>query len=157
MGTMLSSLGEGLALTKAAGIETKLLLEVLTKAIGHPTPLLPPPHPLYPPHTHTSMAPYQVLDLGAMACPLFKLKGPKMLAADYAPAFPLKHACKDVRLAVGLGASLGLGLPIAAAADAAMARAIADGLGDSDFAAVCAPEPRLDAPYPSHGSVVSSR
>lgn len=53
MGTMLASLGEGLALTSAAGIAPKLLLEVL--------------------------------DLGAMACPLFKLKGPKMLASDCTP------------------------------------------------------------------------
>jgi len=104
MGTMLSSLGEGLALTKAAGIEAKLLLDVL--------------------------------DLGAMACPLFKLKGPKMLASDYAPAFPLKHARKDVRLALGLGSSLGLGMPVAAAADVAMLGAVESGLGDQDFAAV---------------------
>ena len=104
MGTMLASLGEGLSLTKEAGIEAKLLLEVL--------------------------------DLGAMACPLFKLKGPKMLSSDYAPAFPLKHAEKDVKLAVALGQSLGLGLPIAAKAGTAMRAAIAQGLGDYDFAAV---------------------
>ena len=53
--------------------------------------------------------------------PMFKLKGPKMIAADFTPNFPLKHAEKDVRLAVALGGSLGLGLPIAAAADAAEA------------------------------------
>ena len=103
MGTMLASLGEGLSLTAAAGIEPKLLLEVL--------------------------------DLGAMACPLFKLKGPKMLAADYAPAFPLKHAEKDVKLAVQLGALYDLGLPVAATADRAMLAAMAKGLGDNDFAA----------------------
>ena len=104
MGVMLSSLGEGLSLTKAAGVEAQLLLEVL--------------------------------DLGAMACPLFKLKGPKMLASDYAPAFPLKHAEKDVKLAVALGRSLGLGLPIAATADVSMRAAMSQGLGDNDFAAV---------------------
>ena len=92
MGTMLASLGEGLALTSAAGIEAKLLLEVL--------------------------------DLGAMACPLFKLKGPKMLAGDYVPAFPLKHAEKDVKLAVELGAMLGQPLPVAATTDAMMLRAM---------------------------------
>ena len=78
----------------------------------------------------------QVLELGVMNNPMFKLKGPKMIAADFTPNFPLKHAEKDVRLAVALGGSLGLGLPIAAAADAAMNRGIAQGLGDQDFAAV---------------------
>ena len=77
----------------------------------------------------------EVLDLGAMACPLYKLKGPKMLAGDYAPAFPLKHAQKDVKLAIGLGSALGVSLPVAASADATMRSAMAKGLGDSDFAA----------------------
>ena len=104
MGTMLASLGEGLSLTAAAGIEAKLLLEVL--------------------------------DLGVMACPMYKLKGPKMLASDYVPNFPLKHAQKDVRLAVNLGASLGLGLPVAAATDVTMLASMAKGFGDYDFAAV---------------------
>lgn len=80
----------------------------------------------------------EVLELGAMACPLFKLKGPKMLAADYAPAFPLKHAEKDVKLAVAMGRQYGLGLPVASTADGAMLAAMAKGLGDSDFAATCA-------------------
>ena len=104
MGTILASLGEGLALTKAAGIEPKLLLEVL--------------------------------DLGVMSCGLLKLKGPKMLAGDYVPNFPLRHAHKDVKLAIGLASSLGLGLPVAAGTDAAMRPAIASGLGDEDFAAM---------------------
>ena len=77
----------------------------------------------------------QVLDLGAMANPMFKLKGPKMLAADHAPHFPLEHAEKDVRLAGELGAQLGLALPVAATADAAMKKSIAAGHGRLDFSA----------------------
>lgn len=39
----------------------------------------------------------EVLDLGAMSNPMFRLKGPKMLANDHAPNFPLKHAQKDMK------------------------------------------------------------
>jgi 3-hydroxyisobutyrate dehydrogenase-like beta-hydroxyacid dehydrogenase len=38
-----------------------------------------------------------VLDLGAMANPMFKLKGPKIIAQEFEPHFPLKHAQKDMR------------------------------------------------------------
>ena len=60
---------------------------------------------------------------------MFKIKGPLMQQANFAPNFPLEHAEKDMRLAVAHGASLGLGLPVAAAADEAMKRAMAEGLG----------------------------
>ena len=33
---------------------------------------------------------FQVLDLAAVANPMFKLKGPKMLKGDHAPNFPLQ-------------------------------------------------------------------
>jgi hypothetical protein len=49
-----------------------------------------------------------VLDLGAMACPLFKMKGPNMIKDSFPPHFPLKHAQKDMRLALELSASLGM-------------------------------------------------
>ena len=60
----------------------------------------------------------KVLDLGIMANGLFKLKGPKMLAGDHAPNFPLKHAQKDMRFALALGDQVGTALPLAAAANA---------------------------------------
>ena len=44
-----------------------------------------------------------VVALGAIAAPMFALKGPAMLARSYAPAFPLKHQQKDLRLALALG------------------------------------------------------
>ncbi|KAL1515278.1 hypothetical protein AB1Y20_001910 [Prymnesium parvum] len=78
----------------------------------------------------------QVLDLGAIANPMFKLKGPKMLASDHAPNFPLKHAEKDMRLAVELGKSQGLELPVASTADSVMQKAMAAGHQDKDFSSV---------------------
>ena len=79
----------------------------------------------------------QVLELGAVATPMYKLKGPKMIAGDHAPNFPLQHAHKDMRLAVELGTAVGVGLPVSATAEAAMKRARDDdGLGESDFSAV---------------------
>lgn len=39
----------------------------------------------------------KVLDLGAMANPMFKMKGPNMINDSFAPHFPLKHAQKDMK------------------------------------------------------------
>jgi hypothetical protein len=44
-----------------------------------------------------------VLSKGAMACPLFAMKGPSMTKGEFPPAFPLKHQQKDMRLACELG------------------------------------------------------
>lgn len=44
-----------------------------------------------------------VVSLGAIANPMFALKGPAMMAGNYPPAFPLKHSSKDMRLALALG------------------------------------------------------
>ena len=38
-----------------------------------------------------------MLDLGAMANPMFKMKGPNMINDSFAPHFPLKHAQKDMK------------------------------------------------------------
>uniref|UniRef100_A0A6V1VYN4 6-phosphogluconate dehydrogenase NADP-binding domain-containing protein n=1 Tax=Heterosigma akashiwo TaxID=2829 RepID=A0A6V1VYN4_HETAK len=78
-----------------------------------------------------------ILDLGAMANPMFKLKGPAMAApgAAYPAAFPLKHAQKDMKFALALAAQLGVELPVAAAANAAYEQVLG-AHGDSDFAAV---------------------
>jgi glyoxylate/succinic semialdehyde reductase len=48
-----------------------------------------------------------VLDLGAIANPMFKMKGPALSARAFPPAFPLKHQQKDLRLALALGACRG--------------------------------------------------
>ena len=77
-----------------------------------------------------------VLDEGAIANPMFRLKGPRMAGGDFSPAFPLKHQQKDMRLALQLGEELTQALPTAAAANASFLRALAAGLGDEDFSAV---------------------
>lgn len=77
-----------------------------------------------------------VLDLGAIANPMFKLKGPAMMQSSYSPAFPLKHQQKDMRLALALGDENSVPMPVAAAANEAFKKARSMGLGDLDFAAV---------------------
>merc|ERR1719201_2459068 len=74
----------------------------------------------------------KVLDLGIMSNGMFRLKGPKMLKGDHAPNFPLKHAQKDMRFALGLGDQVSTPLPLAAAANAAYIAQRADH-GDEDF------------------------
>ncbi|XP_039845653.1 glyoxylate/succinic semialdehyde reductase 1-like [Panicum virgatum] len=77
-----------------------------------------------------------VLDLGAIANPMFKLKGPAMLQGSYSPAFPLKHQQKDMRLALALGDENAVSMPVSAAANEAFKKARSLGLGDLDFSAV---------------------
>ncbi|CAA3029760.1 glyoxylate succinic semialdehyde reductase 1 [Olea europaea subsp. europaea] len=77
-----------------------------------------------------------VLDLGAIANPMFKLKGPSMIQSSYSPAFPLKHQQKDMRLALALGDENAVPMPVAAAANEAFKKARSMGLGDLDFSAV---------------------
>lgn len=56
-------------------------------------------------------------DLGAIANPMFKGKGPAMLKNNYPTAFPLKHQQKDMRLALALGDENAVAMPVAAAAN----------------------------------------
>ncbi|KAL9263561.1 Glyoxylate/succinic semialdehyde reductase 1-like protein [Drosera capensis] len=77
-----------------------------------------------------------VLDLGAIANPMFKLKSPTMIKNTYSTAFPLKHQQKDMRLALALGDENALSMPVAAAANEAFKKARSLGLGDADFSAV---------------------
>ncbi|CAI9107218.1 OLC1v1006526C1 [Oldenlandia corymbosa var. corymbosa] len=77
-----------------------------------------------------------VLELGAIANPMFKMKGPAMIQGNYTPAFPLKHQQKDMRLALALGDENAVSMPIAAAANEAFKKARNEGLGDLDFSAV---------------------
>nr|GMD69177.1 glyoxylate/succinic semialdehyde reductase 1 [Ipomoea batatas] len=77
-----------------------------------------------------------VLDLAAVANPMFKMKGPSMIKNNYSPAFPLKHQQKDIRLALALGDENAVSMPVAAAANEAFKKARSLGLGDLDFSAV---------------------
>jgi len=78
----------------------------------------------------------EVIKEGAIASPMYGLKGPKMLAGDYMVNFPLKHEQKDMRLAVDLGDKCGQPMPLAAAANEAFKAAKAAGKEDDDFSAV---------------------
>mmetsp|Transcript_57655 Transcript_57655/g.151731 ORF Transcript_57655/g.151731 Transcript_57655/m.151731 type:complete len:356 (+) Transcript_57655:2-1069(+) len=79
---------------------------------------------------------FDVLDAGAIANPMFKVKGPLMKKREYPTAFPLKHAQKDMRLAILLADALHVPLPVASAANEVMKHAKALGHEDSDFSAV---------------------
>lgn len=82
---------------------------------------------------------HQILDVieaGAMACPMFKGKGPMLLSDEASTSFPLKHMQKDLRLAVALSEELGQSLHAATAANEVFKRANIAGHGDDDIAAV---------------------
>ncbi len=78
-----------------------------------------------------------ILDSGAMTNPMFRLKG-SMIAADggFPAAFPLKHMQKDLRLALRLAEETGQPLFATATVNELFKKALAEGLGDSDFSAV---------------------
>lgn len=79
-----------------------------------------------------------VVALGAIASPMFALKGPQMIKGNYPPAFPLKHQQKDLRLALAAADAKGQPLAVAAAANDLYIRAKGLGRGDEDFSAVLA-------------------
>mmetsp|Transcript_6601 Transcript_6601/g.19038 ORF Transcript_6601/g.19038 Transcript_6601/m.19038 type:complete len:393 (+) Transcript_6601:177-1355(+) len=78
----------------------------------------------------------EAMGLGAIAAPMFALKGPTMVKGSFAPAFPLKHQQKDLRLVLELAEQLGQDLPVAAASNNSYLKAMDQGLGDQDFSAV---------------------
>jgi len=109
MGSMLGAFAEGLELTQLSGLDQTQMVEIL--------------------------------GLGACANPMYKLKGPGMSEtekkppAGYPPAFPLKHALKDIRFAVAEAGSQGIDLPTARGAQT-MFEKVLEEYGDSDFSAV---------------------
>eukprot|EP00600_Ochromonadales_sp_CCMP1393_P005745 CAMPEP_0174953870 /NCGR_PEP_ID=MMETSP0004_2-20121128/103_1 /TAXON_ID=420556 /ORGANISM="Ochromonas sp., Strain CCMP1393" /LENGTH=297 /DNA_ID=CAMNT_0016201609 /DNA_START=27 /DNA_END=920 /DNA_ORIENTATION=+ len=81
----------------------------------------------------------QVLDQGAMSNPMFRLKGTNMCADNHPTNFPLKHAQKDMDLALTFAAQKGVTLPTTEAANACMLKAMdpaGANAGDDDFSAV---------------------
>eukprot|EP01064_Diplonema_japonicum_P028650 TRINITY_DN443_c1_g1_i8.p1 TRINITY_DN443_c1_g1~~TRINITY_DN443_c1_g1_i8.p1 ORF type:complete len:308 (+),score=102.49 TRINITY_DN443_c1_g1_i8:58-924(+) len=77
----------------------------------------------------------EVLGEGAMACPMYKVKGANLISHSHPPAFPLKHAHKDMKFAIDLGAAQGATLPVSSSAEAQFAKAPAEDQ-DKDFSAV---------------------
>jgi glyoxylate/succinic semialdehyde reductase len=78
-----------------------------------------------------------VLQNSAVACPAIQLKGPDMLGERvFTPNFPLKHAHKDMRLAVETGKAMGIPAPVTKAACDLFGAARDKGFGDRDLSAV---------------------
>mmetsp|Transcript_25396 Transcript_25396/g.43889 ORF Transcript_25396/g.43889 Transcript_25396/m.43889 type:complete len:305 (+) Transcript_25396:158-1072(+) len=77
-----------------------------------------------------------ILDLGAIANPMFRMKGPLMLKGEFTPAFPLQHQLKDLRLALEMAEESTLPLPVASAAHRLFELANVTGHGEQDFSAV---------------------
>lgn len=78
-----------------------------------------------------------MLELSAINNPMFKMKGPNLIKDAYSPHFPLKHAQKDMRLALELGQGLGVSMPTSAAANR-LYESVLEQRGDEDFSAVYA-------------------
>jgi glyoxylate/succinic semialdehyde reductase len=78
-----------------------------------------------------------VLQSSVVACPAIRLKGADMLGERvFTPNFPLKHALKDLRLAVETGKAAGIPTPVTKAAFDLFAIARDKGFGDRDISAV---------------------
>lgn len=108
----------------------------------------------------------EALEFNASRSTTSDLKIAAMIAGDYEANFALKHARKDLQLALGIARDLKIELPATAAADGAMLQAIDHGRGDEDFAvlaenyerpperpappkAAVAPAPILPSPAPA--------
>ncbi len=74
-----------------------------------------------------------------IACALFTGKGEQVVANDYSPRFALKHAWKDIRLALTVGATAGLDFPATRGVAQAFENASRAGLADKDCMAVIRP------------------
>ena len=77
----------------------------------------------------------QIVSEGAIACPMFALKGPLMAQRSFGPAFPLKHQQKDLRLALELAAGVNVEMPTTSAANQVYLQALEE-CGDLDFSSV---------------------
>jgi 3-hydroxyisobutyrate dehydrogenase-like beta-hydroxyacid dehydrogenase len=78
-----------------------------------------------------------VLENSVVACPAIRIKGADMLGERvFTPNFPLKHAHKDMRLAVETGKAAGIPTPVTKAACDLFAAARDKGFGDRDISAV---------------------
>jgi 3-hydroxyisobutyrate dehydrogenase-like beta-hydroxyacid dehydrogenase len=81
----------------------------------------------------------EVISQGAIATPMYALKGPKMLQKDHAPNFPLCHAHKDMKLAVDAARSVGVEYSVTQVAEELFRKAREDeelNVANEDFSAV---------------------
>jgi len=81
----------------------------------------------------------EVIGQGAVASPMYALKGPKMVAQDHAPNFPLKHAHKDMALACDMAREAKVEYSVMEGAEKLYRAAREDSelnVADEDFSAV---------------------
>eukprot|EP00560_Eucampia_antarctica_P006346 CAMPEP_0197825442 /NCGR_PEP_ID=MMETSP1437-20131217/2525_1 /TAXON_ID=49252 ORGANISM="Eucampia antarctica, Strain CCMP1452" /NCGR_SAMPLE_ID=MMETSP1437 /ASSEMBLY_ACC=CAM_ASM_001096 /LENGTH=315 /DNA_ID=CAMNT_0043425441 /DNA_START=172 /DNA_END=1119 /DNA_ORIENTATION=- len=81
----------------------------------------------------------EVIQQGAIQSPMYGMKGPKMIAKDHAPNFPLKHAHKDMKLASDMAKAAGVEYSVMDKAEELLRSANEDDdlkLKDEDFSAV---------------------
>jgi len=81
----------------------------------------------------------EVISQGAVASPMYGLKGPKMIKKDHAPNFPLKHAHKDMALASDMAKEAGVEFSVIDKAEMLFRAAREDAdltVADEDFSAV---------------------
>lgn len=77
-----------------------------------------------------------VIQSGAVACPMFQAKAGMLVNKDYPANFPLKHMAKDLKFVLDTAFETGAQIPAAQTALGMFHLAQARGLGDMDFAAV---------------------
>ncbi len=78
----------------------------------------------------------EVIEAGALACPMFSGKGAAILAENFTANFPLKHLQKDLRLAIQLGDDKQVPLFSVATANEMFKCAQQQQLGDQDMCAL---------------------
>ena len=78
----------------------------------------------------------KVLSEGAMANPMFTIKGSMVLNNDVTTSFPLKHQLKDLKLAINLANELHQDLPVTTSVQKIFQKAMDEGFGDEDISAV---------------------
>lgn len=76
--------------------------------------------------------PAVAVEVLAERSPLIAQRAPRVLAGDFSEGFPLKHAAKDVSLALATGRQLGVPLFASAAVAQFQAAALAKGWGDAE-------------------------
>jgi 3-hydroxyisobutyrate dehydrogenase len=87
-----------------------------------------------------------ILTSGAPGSGIVKRIAERIASQDFAPAFATRWMSKDIDYALQAASAEGLSLPVACAALASFRRAVADGLGDQDFAAITKlPQARADS------------
>jgi 3-hydroxyisobutyrate dehydrogenase len=81
----------------------------------------------------------EIIANGAPGSPLVKTVSARMTTPDYTPHFSLRLLAKDLTYAIAEGGKFSLHLATAAAALGVFQKAIADGYGEKDMAAVVEP------------------